>query len=234
MTRPDGRSKGCKKKTAQELLAQTEDTDSLAQGIEVDVRIVMFDPPTGDADMRFPARVVGSGFEAGAQVYLGESRVSDVAVEGDNAISLTVPALSAGTYDVEVMNPDGSTARLRAGLTLGGDATDDCSQAIVYFDLDSSDLGNDARSALTEQLDCWSAAPGTLRVEGHTDERGTTDYNLGLGERRAEIVRRFLLERGMAPNRVHAVSFGEEQPAATGQSEEAWAQNRRAIITLSR
>jgi outer membrane protein OmpA-like peptidoglycan-associated protein len=194
----------------------------------------MFDPPTGDANMRFPARVVGSGFEAGAQVFLGESRVPDVAFEGDNAISLTVPALAAGTYDVEVMNPDGSTARLRAGLTLGADSAVECSQAIIYFDLDSSDLSDDARGALTEQLDCWSAAQGTLRVEGHTDERGTTDYNLGLGERRAEIVRRFLLERGMSPTRVNAVSYGEEQPAETGQSEEAWAGNRRAVISLSR
>ena len=69
-----------------------------------------------------------------------------------------------------------------------------------------------------------------MRLEGHTDERGTREYNIGLGERRAQTVRRALLLQGVAETQVATVSYGEERPAAAGSDEVAWAQNRRVEI----
>ena len=71
-------------------------------------------------------------------------------------------------------------------------------------------------------------------VEGHTDERGTREYNLALGERRADAARDYLVSLGIDPNRIKIVSFGKERPAVPGSNENAWAQNRRAVLVLAK
>ena len=99
----------------------------------------------------------------------------------------------------------------------------------VYFDYDSSDIREDARGALRQDADKLNAGGlGTVTIEGHCDERGSTEYNLALGERRANAVKRYLVDLGVPSNSLRTVSFGEERPAVQGHDESAWHYNRRA------
>lgn len=103
----------------------------------------------------------------------------------------------------------------------------------VFFDFDSSELSDEAKQTI-ERLAAWLREnPGTrLTVEGHADERGTREYNLALGSRRASAVKDYLVALGVAPERVQTVSYGEERPAVKGSNEEAWAKNRRAVFKV--
>lgn len=103
----------------------------------------------------------------------------------------------------------------------------------VYFAFDSYDLDTQARGILERQARLLTSQ-GTINVtiEGHCDERGTREYNIALGERRASSVRDYLIALGVAPNRLRVVSYGEERPAAIGSNEEAWAQNRRSVTVV--
>ncbi len=99
----------------------------------------------------------------------------------------------------------------------------------VYFDYDRSDIREDARAALRQNADKLNAGGlGTVTVEGHCDERGSTEYNLALGERRANAVKRYLVDLGVPSNNLRTVSFGEERAAVQGHDESAWRYNRRA------
>lgn len=98
----------------------------------------------------------------------------------------------------------------------------------IYFEFDSFALTFEARSILNQHATWLKNNPTVMaQVEGHTDERGTTEYNLALGERRAASVRDYLVSKGVAASQVSTISYGEERPAAQGSSESAWAQNRR-------
>jgi peptidoglycan-associated lipoprotein len=100
--------------------------------------------------------------------------------------------------------------------------------APIFFDYDQSDLRDDARATLESKVPVLNANPAIrLRIAGHTDERGSDEYNLALGQRRAAAARRYLESRGIAASRIDIVSFGEERPIAQGSSESAYAQNRR-------
>lgn len=105
-------------------------------------------------------------------------------------------------------------------------------QRVIYFDYDSFEVKADA-AALLEANARYLNANRNVRValEGHTDERGGREYNLALGQKRAEAVRRALSLLGVQDGQMEAVSFGEEKPAATGLDEAAWAKNRRVEIT---
>ena len=99
----------------------------------------------------------------------------------------------------------------------------------IYFPYDSSELSLRAQAILREKADWLRNNPGlTAIIEGHCDERGTTEYNLALGDRRAESVKIFLTNLGIAPTRLLTISYGEERPIDPGHSEAAWAKNRRA------
>ncbi|MDR1812440.1 MAG: OmpA family protein [Candidatus Fibromonas sp.] len=103
----------------------------------------------------------------------------------------------------------------------------------VYFEFDQSTLTSQARDILTEVGDILKREQRfTVLTEGHTDERGTEAYNLGLGMRRAESVVKFLTNYGVTSSRLTKVSHGEEQPKASGSSEDAYAQNRRAAFRV--
>ena len=100
--------------------------------------------------------------------------------------------------------------------------------APVYFDYDSDALSADAQSSLDAKLRILNANSGlTLRIAGHADERGSDEYNLALGQRRAAAAKRYLTQRGIADNRIEIISFGEERPAVQGMDESAYSQNRR-------
>jgi peptidoglycan-associated lipoprotein len=105
--------------------------------------------------------------------------------------------------------------------------------ATVYFDYDSSELRPDTTATLRENAG-WLKSRGevTVAVEGHCDERGTIEYNLALGERRANAVRDYLADLGVPRDRVRVVSYGEERPARPGHDESAWSMNRRAEFVV--
>lgn len=102
---------------------------------------------------------------------------------------------------------------------------------VFYFEFDQSTLKEEGKNALKAHA-AYLASSGSARVvlEGHADERGTVEYNLALGERRAMTVRRFLLANGAKAEQVQVVSFGEERPAVSGSSESAYSQNRRVEV----
>lgn len=118
----------------------------------------------------------------------------------------------------------------------GGGALSSDELQVVYFDFDSyriSSAGREAVAANAKWLKANSAA--TVQIEGHCDERGTTEYNLALGDRRANAVRDALVRAGVSRNRLSTISYGEERPADPGHDESAWAKNRRGqFVTLSR
>ena len=99
----------------------------------------------------------------------------------------------------------------------------------VMFDFDSSALRPDAMATLKDNAEKIKAGPGVIvQVAGHCDERGTQEYNLALGERRALAVRNYLIQLGVSGDRLVTISYGKEFPAVQGNNEAAWAQNRRA------
>lgn len=99
----------------------------------------------------------------------------------------------------------------------------------VFFDYDKSDLSPDARATLGRQASWLKQYHVSLVVEGHCDERGTREYNLALGERRANAVKNFLVAQGVSAASVSTISYGKERPAVLGDNEAAWAQNRRGV-----
>ena len=104
----------------------------------------------------------------------------------------------------------------------------------VNFDFDSAELTVSARSTLNRQTAFLSLNPDLMIViEGHADERGTREYNLALGERRASAVRDYLVAKGINAARVRTVSYGKERPAVSGSDEAAWSKNRRANTVLN-
>lgn len=107
-------------------------------------------------------------------------------------------------------------------------------EEMVFFDYDMSDLRDDAEATLRSKVDILRASPQVqIRIEGHADERGSTEYNMALGNRRAEAIRQFLVGFGLAENRFEIVSFGEGRPLQQGSTESAWARNRRGQFVIT-
>jgi len=128
-----------------------------------------------------------------------------------------------------------TTSATGSGSTWSGHALDDpdslLAKRTVYFDFDDSVILDEDRPILEAHAQYLSENPGaTVTLEGHTDERGTREYNLALGEQRAVSVRQFMSLVGASGQQVRTVSYGEERPASLGHNEEAWAQNRRVEI----
>ena len=104
----------------------------------------------------------------------------------------------------------------------------------VYFDFDSAALSYDAQVTLSRQLAFLQLNPeAVVVIEGHADERGTREYNLALGDRRASAARDYLLAKGIDAARIRTVSYGKERPAMSGSNETSWAKNRRAATVLN-
>ena len=104
----------------------------------------------------------------------------------------------------------------------------------VYFGFDSSELAVEAQAILDRQAAFHNVNPTMIViVEGHADERGTREYNLALGDRRAVAVRDYLLAKGLNASRIRTVSYGKERPAVTGSNEGSWEFNRRAATVLN-
>ncbi len=103
-------------------------------------------------------------------------------------------------------------------------------QTVFYFDFDQSLLTPEARAGLTAQAERLKASPRSIRLEGHADERGSREYNMALGERRANAVRDFLVLQGVDGSLIETISYGEERPAAMGSNDMAYSKNRRVEL----
>lgn len=103
----------------------------------------------------------------------------------------------------------------------------------VHFDKNRSNLSTEARKTLEKQVMWLKANPDVVvTIEGHCDQRGTRNYNLALGERRAEAVKKFMVAHGIDPTRVYTISYGKERPEFMGNNKTVWAKNRRAVTTV--
>jgi len=135
-------------------------------------------------------------------------------------------ANAGGAGDAAAMaggaNPDDEAQGPQGGLL---------ATRVVYFDFDSSEIKGAGTDIVAAHAKYLAAHSGTrVRLEGHTDERGSREYNIGLGERRAQAVRRALLLQGAIDAQISTVSYGEERPAISGHDEAAWSKNRRVEI----
>ena len=103
----------------------------------------------------------------------------------------------------------------------------------VFFDYNSSDLDSDAQELLQDQVAWIKQHNVSITVEGHCDERGTREYNLALGEKRAQAVKNYLTSMGVQSSRVTTISYGKERPAVVGSNDGAWSQNRRSVTKVN-
>ncbi|MEL7539108.1 MAG: peptidoglycan-associated lipoprotein Pal [Pseudomonadota bacterium] len=156
-----------------------------------------------------------------------------VALSGCGSTPAPLPEISA----VDDAPPANSSARgsglnddgVGAGSAIGDDSG--ALETVIYFEYDKSEISSQYASVLAEHARRLAAQPSLrVRLEGHADERGSREYNIGLGERRSLAVRRVLLVQGASAGQISVVSFGEERPAALGSNEEAYRQNRRVVL----
>ena len=103
----------------------------------------------------------------------------------------------------------------------------------VFFDYNSSELDADAQELLQDQVAWIKQHDVSVIIEGHCDERGTREYNLALGEKRAQAVKNFLTSMGVPPAKVSTISYGKERPAVVGSNDGAWSQNRRSVTKVN-
>jgi peptidoglycan-associated lipoprotein len=162
--------------------------------------------------------LVSAGGCASKKPKPGASQSTEVGANGGaDSSGASADAANAGNVgsDEDVAGPQGGLLAKR----------------VIYFDFDSSDIkgeGNDMVAAHAKYL--ASHASTRVRLEGNTDDRGSREYNIGLGERRAQSVRRALMLQGASEGQITTVSYGAERPAAVGTDESAWAKNRRVEI----
>jgi len=179
--------------------------------------------------------VTGWGFDDGSEVYLASRKARGVDVIDDGELTFRATEdLRAGVYDVRVVTPDGDQAVATRAFTVEERAgSGDCVLRTVYFEFNEFKLTADARQALSDNAACIDAGGLTaVRLEGHADERGSTEYNLSLGQRRAESVKTYLGNLGVSDGVLRTVSYGEEAPAESGWGEQAWSRNRRVEFVV--
>src|ERR1700720_4435153 len=165
---------------------------------------------------------------AGAALLTGcpkKHNVSEPPVAGSQVPDSSTAGESASTST----NPLGGDADARArGF---GEGTGPLARKVIYFDFDKSEIKPEYADIVTTAAHNLTGNPKLkMKLEGNTDERGTREYNIGLGERRAQAVRRALLLQGVAESQVTTVSFGAERPAVEGDDEAAWSKNRRVEV----
>jgi|SRR6266699_4283605 len=171
--------------------------------------------------------------------------VGNVAPEGNTTVTPT----DSVTYTITAMGPGGSaTASARVTVTVPPPPPPVAAAPApsleelfakevmdAYFDFDKSDIRSDAHSALTQTAGFLKSYPQVkVMIEGHCDERGSTEYNLALGDRRAQAAKDFLVSLGVASDRMQTVSYGKERPFCNEHTEACWQQNRRAHFAMAK
>lgn len=165
----------------------------------------------------------------GAALLLTACSSTDTSTEAptETVVEPTVPAEPVAPVEAEVID-EGPAAGTQESL----DAS--ASNGLVYFGYDRYDLTSDARAALQAQASWMNEnTMARMTIEGHCDERGTREYNLALGDRRANSVKNYLVALGVNPSRLRTVSYGKERPVVIGSGESSWAQNRRGYTRVN-
>jgi len=151
------------------------------------------------------------------------------------AAFMALALLTACSKDNADANAGGAGGAGGAGSATPG-SQEDLAQNVgdrVFFGLDSSTLSGEARATLDRQAEWLAKYPqNQVQLAGNCDERGTTEYNLALGQRRANATRDYLVARGVSSSRITTISYGKDRPTALGSDEQAWAQNRNTITSL--
>jgi len=175
---------------------------------EPSLRVLSLAPSSTTAGTPVTVTADGIGFVQGSKVYLGTQEARGVDVYSESELTFRASeSLEAGSYDVRVVTPAGDQAVSPSGFTVV--------------------------PRPEESADCIESQKfGSVRLAGHADERGSTIFNLSLGEERAEAVRDYLIDLGVDRGVFSIVSYGEERPVERGMNEEAWAKNRRVEFTV--
>jgi peptidoglycan-associated lipoprotein len=144
------------------------------------------------------------------------------------------PAPGRGSQRVEDLQPTAPLAEDSVGNRSLDDLNRDSPLRPAFFPLDSADLDDAGRKVVTGNVDVLKKyAQWVVTIEGHCDERGTAEYNLALGERRANAVKTYMVSLGISPERLRTVSYGKEFPFDQGHTDEAWGFNRRAHFVIT-
>ena len=180
--------------------------------------------------------LLGRGFVEGSEVYLGSTRVRGVDVYADQELTFRAAEdLEAQRYDVRIVTPSGDQAALPDAFTVKPrpEVTADCDLSVVYFDFSEASLTQGSRDALANNAQCIDEMSlESILLEGHADERGSTTFNLSLGEERADAVRDYLVNLGVTKDVFSIVTYGEERPATRQSNEEGWSKNRRVEFAI--
>jgi len=169
-----------------------------------------------------------------ALLFVGCSTTEKKA-EDDAAPVSETPDKTHEAMDHSTRGEDASTEGAMQGSGWTGHPLDDpaklTSTRVIHFDFDRSEIKPEYRDIVVAHGEYLAQNPSqTVTLEGHCDERGSREYNIGLGERRANAVRGLLLAQGATSGQITTISYGEEQPVAMGSNETAWAKNRRAVF----
>jgi peptidoglycan-associated lipoprotein len=193
---------------------------------------------------------VGGSNSQGASSQRAGSQQTAETVEKAPEVVEQPPVVDTSTYDVPPVSSSGDGVVLdeygnimgrmingefvpEPGYVAGAGPSDSdlLSQTIIFFDFDQSSIKPEFRDVLSAHAANIAANPGlSLRLEGHADERGSREYNIGLGERRAQAVKRALMLNGVSSGSLNTISFGEEKPLSPGTGESVWSQNRRVEL----
>jgi peptidoglycan-associated lipoprotein len=171
---------------------------------------------------------------AGAALLSGcpkKHNVIEPPVAGAQVSGSSTNGADSASTSGRALNGDASTQ----GANGAGDyATGPLAKKVIYFDFDKSEIKPEFADLVTAHARNLTAHPNLkIKLEGNTDQRGTREYNIGLGERRAQAVRRAMMLQGVAESQLTTVSFGAERPAAEGDDEAAWSQNRRVELVYT-
>lgn len=234
---------GCKKKNEVKTNnSQLEQEEIIPATVESNLRLVEVLPNVVEVGVRSDATVMGTGFSEDSQLYIDDqvSPLENVVFQDSGFLEISIPALSKGTHNLRIENPNGESHTLYAAIEAEeGSALADyqelsekCAEMLVYFSSANFKLDETAQSLLDENISCFTNQ-FMYAIEGHCDERGTTEYNISLGQKRAEIIQQYLLSKGIVLDRIQTISYGEERPVAAGTGEDSWSKNRRAVIKIN-
>jgi peptidoglycan-associated lipoprotein len=212
-------------------------------------------PPAPAAQPTVTLNAMPASIQAGQTVTLSWSSTSATDLDIEPGVGKVAPQGStpvnpsdSTTYTITASG-SGGTATASARVDVNGAANTgnmapsgpanvqelfDQNVKDAFFDLDRSDLRADAREALTKDAEFLRSYPQVrLSLEGHCDERGSTEYNLGLGQRRAEAAKNYLISLGITSDKVETISWGKERPFCGDHNEACWQQNRRAHFVMA-
>ena len=155
-------------------------------------------------------------------------------VEEDTSATPVSTTTDSGASTSAADSGSGATAKPMPQAAQEDTSSDLLSKNIVYFDFDRNDIKDEFKDIITAHANYLASNPSAkMTLEGHADERGTREYNIGLGDRRANAVRQLLVLQGASSSQVDSISYGEERPMASGHDESSWEQNRRAELVYS-